>query len=130
MGVFFYMDKKVLYVNWICELFMVYYVKLMWIDVLWLKVIFMVVVFNLYSLIRGKFMFVIVNDIVYLMVCKKIDLFIDNFVNIMDEIGEFLFKLEDGCVIDIKGWGDWEWIYGIGLYGLLKYWDMMGESKV
>jgi unsaturated rhamnogalacturonyl hydrolase len=95
-----------------------------------LKVIFTVVVFNPYSLIRGKFMPAIVNDIAYSTVRKKIDLLIDNLVNITDETGEFLLKLEDGRVIDTKGWGDWEWTHGIGLYGLLKYWDMTGESKV
>jgi unsaturated rhamnogalacturonyl hydrolase len=94
-----------------------------------LKVIFTVVVFNPYSLIRGKFMPAIVNDIAYSTVRKKIDLLIDNLVNITDETGEFLLKLEDGRVIDTKGWGDWEWTHGIGLYGLLKYWDMTGESK-
>ena len=71
----------------------------------------------------------IVNDIAYSTVRKKIDLLIDNLVNITDETGEFLLKLEDGRVIDTKGWGDWEWTHGIGLYGLLKYWDMTGESK-
>jgi len=94
-----------------------------------LKVIFTVVFFNPYSLIRGKFMPAIVNDIAYSTVRKKIDLLIDNLVNITDETGEFLLKLEDGRVIDTKGWGDWEWTHGIGLYGLLKYWDMTGESK-
>ena len=29
-------------------------------------------------------------------------------VNIEDETGEFLMTLEDGRVIDTKGWNDWE----------------------
>jgi hypothetical protein len=29
-------------------------------------------------------------------------------VNIKDETGEFLLTLEDGRVIDTKGWNDWE----------------------
>jgi len=33
---------------------------------------------------------------------------IDCMVNIKDETGEFLLYLEDGRVIDTKGWNDWE----------------------
>lgn len=33
---------------------------------------------------------------------------IDCLVNIKDETGEFLMPLEDGRVIDTKGWNDWE----------------------
>jgi hypothetical protein len=35
-----------------------------------------------------------------------------------DETG---VKLDDGRVIDTKGWKSWEWTHGIGLYGLCKY---------
>ncbi|MEO0550799.1 MAG: glycoside hydrolase family 88 protein [Pseudomonadota bacterium] len=57
---------------------------------------------------------------------NTIDLLISNLVEIEDESGEFLLKLDDGRVIDTKGWNDWEWTHGVGLYGLLKYW--MGTS--
>ena len=33
---------------------------------------------------------------------------IDCLVNIKDDTGEFLMPLEDGRVIDTKGWNDWE----------------------
>lgn len=33
---------------------------------------------------------------------------IDCLVNIKDETGEFLLTLEDGRIIDTKGWNDWE----------------------
>ena len=39
---------------------------------------------------------------------SKIDLLIDNLVNIKDESGKFLLELPDGRVIDTKGWNDWE----------------------
>lgn len=68
---------------------------------------------------------------------KKIELLIDNLVNIQDKTGKFLLKLEDGRIIDTKGkiphllpcspltycigWNDWEWTHGIGLYGLFQY---------
>jgi unsaturated rhamnogalacturonyl hydrolase len=39
---------------------------------------------------------------------EKIDLLIDNLVNIEDTSGKFLLKLDDGRVIDTKGWNDWE----------------------
>ncbi|PAV19489.1 glycoside hydrolase family 105 protein [Pyrrhoderma noxium] len=42
-------------------------------------------------------------------------------VNITDDSGEFLMTLADGRVIDTKGWNDWEWTHGVGLYGLLKF---------
>ena len=71
----------------------------------------------------------LVNDIAYSTVRQKIDKLIDNLVNITDETGEFLLKLEDGRIIDTKGWNDWEWTHGIGLYGLLKYWDITGDDK-
>ncbi|MFT4174461.1 MAG: glycoside hydrolase family 88 protein [Rhodocyclaceae bacterium] len=47
----------------------------------------------------------------------------DNLVNIKDTTGEFLLKLDDGRVIDTKGWNDWEWTHGVGLYGLYRYYD-------
>lgn len=39
-----------------------------------------------------------------------------NLVNIKDETGEFLLRLDDGRVIDTKGWAGWEWTHGVGLY--------------
>ncbi|KIX08011.1 uncharacterized protein Z518_02666 [Rhinocladiella mackenziei CBS 650.93] len=51
----------------------------------------------------------------------KIDLLINNLVNIKDDTGRFLLKLPDGRIIDTKGWNDWEWTHGIGLYGLYQY---------
>ena len=52
---------------------------------------------------------------------SKVNLLIDNLVNIKDETGHFLLKLPDGRIIDTKGWNDWEWTHGIGLYGLYQY---------
>ena len=52
---------------------------------------------------------------------------IDNLVNITDQTGEFLLRLEDGRVIDTKGWNDWEWTHGIGLYGIFKHWELSGD---
>lgn len=45
---------------------------------------------------------------------KHIKNLINCLVNIKDETGEFLLTLEDGRVIDTKGWNDWEWTHGIG----------------
>ncbi|QQM29772.1 glycoside hydrolase family 88 protein [Martelella lutilitoris] len=61
-------------------------------------------------------------------VCALIEKLADNLVNIKDETGEFLLRLEDGRVIDTKGWAGWEWTHGIGLYGLLKYREMTGSA--
>lgn len=48
----------------------------------------------------------------------------NNLVNIKDESGKFLLNLPDGRVIDTKGWNDWEWTHGIGLYGLYQYFSL------
>lgn len=45
------------------------------------------------------------------LICKMTD----NLINISDETGEFLLRLDDGRVIDTKGWAGWEWTHGIGL---------------
>jgi unsaturated rhamnogalacturonyl hydrolase len=61
---------------------------------------------------------------------KTIRLLIDQLVNIKDTTGEFLLRLEDGRVIDTKGWNDWEWTHGIGLYGIWKYYELTGEADL
>lgn len=52
----------------------------------------------------------------------------DNLVNITDPGGEFLLHLDDGRVIDTKGWAGWEWTHGIGLYGMLHYYQQTGDA--
>ncbi|KAF1813878.1 glycosyl hydrolase [Eremomyces bilateralis CBS 781.70] len=59
---------------------------------------------------------------------EKIQLLINNLINIKDSTGEFLLKLPDGRVIDTKGWNDWEWTHGIGLYGLYQYHTLTGSD--
>jgi unsaturated rhamnogalacturonyl hydrolase len=54
-------------------------------------------------------------------VSEKVELLIGNLINIKDDTAHFLLKLPDGRVIDTKGWNDWEWTHGIGLYGLHQY---------
>lgn len=60
---------------------------------------------------------------------QKIDLLIHNLVNIKDETGKFLLKLPDGRIIDTKGWEDWEWTHGVGLYGLYQYHSLQPNSQ-
>ncbi|KAF4554948.1 Hypothetical protein D9617_3g020170 [Elsinoe fawcettii] len=59
---------------------------------------------------------------------KQIQLLIHNIVNIKDDSGHFLLKLPDGRIIDTKGWNDWEWTHGIGLYGLYQYYTQTGSQ--
>jgi unsaturated rhamnogalacturonyl hydrolase len=54
----------------------------------------------------------------------------DNLVNITDETGEFLLRLDDGRVIDTKGWSGWEWTHGVGLYGIWQYYDQTGDPAM
>lgn len=59
---------------------------------------------------------------------KAVKLLINNLVNITDTTGEFLLRLADGRVVDTKGWNDWEWTHGIGLYGLWQYYELTGDA--
>jgi len=70
------------------------------------------------------------HDIPRQQVTEAIDRLIDNLVNIKDETGEFLLRLEDGRVIDTKGWAGWEWTHGIGLFGMWRYYEQTGDAKV
>ena len=51
-----------------------------------------------------------------------------NLVNIKDETGEFLLHLEDGRIIDTKGWAGWEWTHGVGLFGMWRYYEQTGDQ--
>ncbi|MDR0366924.1 MAG: glycoside hydrolase family 88 protein, partial [Bifidobacteriaceae bacterium] len=51
-----------------------------------------------------------------------------NLISITDETGEFLLRLDDGRVIDTKGWAGWEWTHGIGLYGIWQYYSQTGDA--
>jgi len=46
----------------------------------------------------------------------KVKLLTQNLVNIRDESGKFLLELEDGRVIDTKGWFSWEWTHGCSVH--------------
>ena len=60
---------------------------------------------------------------------RQIQLLIRNLVEIKDSSGEFLLRLDDGRVIDTKGWNDWEWTHGIGLYGIYKYYEQTRDAR-
>ncbi|MTH46489.1 beta-galactosidase BglB [Intestinirhabdus alba] len=50
-----------------------------------------------------------------------------SLVAIRDETGQFLLRLDDGRVIDTKGWAGWEWTHGVGLYGMYQYYRQTGD---
>ncbi|MDR0592208.1 MAG: glycoside hydrolase family 88 protein [Bifidobacteriaceae bacterium] len=54
----------------------------------------------------------------------------DNLVGIKDQTGEFLLQLDDGRVIDGKGWAGWEWTQGVALYGIWQYYAQTGEAAM
>src|SRR5918999_2091915 len=58
---------------------------------------------------------------------RSIRKLIANLVDLKDSSGEFLLKLDDGRVIDTKGWNDWEWTHGIGLYGIYKFYELSND---
>jgi len=53
-----------------------------------------------------------------------------NLVTIEDTTGEFLLRLDDGRVIDTKGWAGWEWTHGVGLYGIWQYYNQTGDLEM
>jgi unsaturated rhamnogalacturonyl hydrolase len=53
-----------------------------------------------------------------------------NLVSIEDESGEFLLRLDDGRIIDTKGWQGWEWTHGVGLYGIWQYYNQTGDQAM
>jgi len=54
-----------------------------------------------------------------------------NLTAIEDITGEFALHLDDGRIIDAKGWAaGWEWTHGIGLYGILQFYQQTGEPEV
>ncbi|WP_279024763.1 glycoside hydrolase family 88/105 protein [Gibbsiella quercinecans] len=55
---------------------------------------------------------------------------VDNLIHITDDSGEFLLRLDDGRVIDTKGWAGWEWTHGVGLYGIHRYFRLTGDSAL
>lgn len=61
---------------------------------------------------------------------QLINKLVDNLVNITDDTGEFLLRLDDGRVIDTKGWAGWEWTHGIGLYGIHQYYRQTGDDRL
>ncbi len=78
----------------------------------------------MHPLLRRKDRFITRDEVAAL-----IERLADNLIGITDETGEFLLRLDDGRVIDTKGWAGWEWTHGVGLYGLLKYWELTGSAK-
>ena len=70
----------------------------------------------------------LIHDLPYADVRDAIARLLDNLVNIKDDTGEFLLRLEDGRVIDTKGWNDWEWTHGIGLYGIYKLYEQTNDQ--
>ena len=70
-----------------------------------------------------------VYDIDAASIDRQIQLLISNLVDIKDATGEFFLRLSDGRVIDTKGWNDWEWTHGVGLYGIYKYYELTADPR-
>jgi unsaturated rhamnogalacturonyl hydrolase len=62
------------------------------------------------------------------MVTDAVRRLMHNLRNINDETGEFLLHLEDGRIIDTKGWSGWEWTHGVGLFGMWRYFELTGDE--
>lgn len=62
-------------------------------------------------------------------IVATINRLMDNLVSIKDDTGEFLLQLDDGRIIDTKGWAGWEWTHGVGLFGIWRYFEHTGDEK-
>lgn len=63
-------------------------------------------------------------------VLDLVDRLATNLVSIRDDDGKFLLRLDDGRIIDTKGWAGFEWTHGIGLYGMYKVWELTGDKRL
>jgi unsaturated rhamnogalacturonyl hydrolase len=61
---------------------------------------------------------------------QKIELLIESLVHLNDPSGEFAIPLADGRKIDNKSFNYWEWTAGVGLYGMMKYYQLTKNEKV
>ncbi|MDQ0229577.1 beta-galactosidase BglB [Metabacillus malikii] len=61
---------------------------------------------------------------------EKIDMLIDNLVNLRDPDGKYAIPLADGRKIDNKSFNYWEWTAGVGLYGMMKYYKLTKKQEV
>lgn len=61
---------------------------------------------------------------------QKIELLIENLVNLNDPEGKYAIPLADGRKIDNKSFNYWEWTSGVGLYGMMKYYKLTQSEKV
>ena len=53
-----------------------------------------------------------------------------NLVRIKDETGDCVLRMDDGRVIETKGWEGWEWTHGVALYGIWKYYEQSGDTEM
>ncbi|KAL7412959.1 glycoside hydrolase family 105 protein [Mrakia frigida] len=62
---------------------------------------------------------------------QQVKLLIKNVTEIEDTTGEFLLHLPGGKSVDTKSWSKgWEWTQGIGLYGILRSYQMTGDPEM
>lgn len=50
-----------------------------------------------------------------------VDKLIHKLLHNEDRDGKFLLALDDGRIIDTKGWAGWEWTHGVALYALFEH---------
>lgn len=52
---------------------------------------------------------------------QLVDKLLDKLLHNEDSDGKFLLPLDDGRVIDTKGWNGWEWTHGVALFALFEH---------
>lgn len=57
-----------------------------------------------------------------------VDKLIHKLLHNEDSDGKFLLPLDDGRVIDTKGWAGWEWTHGVALYALFEHFELTSST--
>ncbi|MFD1670590.1 glycoside hydrolase family 105 protein [Agrilactobacillus yilanensis] len=70
------------------------------------------------------------QDITKTSLTSTVDLLIHNLTHLSDPTGEFSIKVADGSIIDNKSFDYWEWTSGVGLYGMMKYYQLTRDQAV
>ena len=60
---------------------------------------------------------------------KLVDKLIHKLLHNEDSDGKFLLPLDDGRVIDTKGWNGWEWTHGVALFALFDHYQLTSGTS-
>ncbi|SPO22157.1 related to unsaturated glucuronyl hydrolase involved in regulation of bacterial surface properties, and related proteins [Ustilago trichophora] len=60
---------------------------------------------------------------------QLVDKLIHKLLHNEDSDGKFLLPLNDGRIIDTKGWNGWEWTHGVALFALFDHYQLTSAAS-